>query len=185
MAVLKMLVNWLQGSGWVEALVQADITSAGIADSFLKAAHVSRTRRAHQITAAALNILQHRAYNQYCQTQTDGVPLNFEAWCQQRVENTPQFQYWSIVLELELLMLVFVRSLREASLSMYLDALIELAKWFNTMDHTHYAIWIPVHLRDMAELPRIHPSIAQEFHTGNFTVQESKRVFSLDRKSVV
>ena len=104
LVVLKMLVNWLQGSGWVEALVQADITSAGIADSFLKAAHVSRTRRAHQITAAALNILQHRAYNQYCKTQTDGVPLNFEAWCQQRVENTPQFQYWSIVLELELLM---------------------------------------------------------------------------------
>ncbi|KAK0132806.1 hypothetical protein N1851_007916 [Merluccius polli] len=75
-------------------------------------------------------------------------------------------------------MLVFVHSLREASFSMYLNALTELAKWFHAMDHTHYARWIPVHLRDMAELPRKHPNIAQEFHAGNFTVQKSMRVFS-------
>ncbi|KAJ8416192.1 hypothetical protein AAFF_G00382140 [Aldrovandia affinis] len=168
MAVLKMLGNWLQGSGWVEALVQADISSPGTADSFLKAAHVSRTRRAHQITAAALNVLQHRAYDNYCQTQTDGVPLVFEAWCSQRAENIPQFQYWSIVLELELLMLVFVRSLREASFTMYLDTLTELAKWFHAMDHTHYARWIPVHLRDMAELPRAHPRIDHELFGLSF-----------------
>ena len=91
--------------------MQADISSPGTADSFLKAAHASRTRRAHEITAAALNVLQHWAYDNYCQTQTDEVPLEFEAWCSQRAENIPQFQYWSIVLELELLMLVFVQSL--------------------------------------------------------------------------
>ena len=178
MAALKMLGHWLSGSGWVEALVQADITSPGTADSFLKAAHVSRTRRAHQITAAALNVLQHRAYDNYCQTQTDQVPLAFEAWCTQRAENIPQFEYWSIVLELELLVLVFVRSLREGSFSMYLDALTELAKWFHAMDHTHYARWIPVHLRDMAELPRTHPDIAEVFMAGKFTVQKTKHVFS-------
>ena len=71
MAALKMLGNLLQGSGWVEALVQAEITSSGTADSFFKAAHVSCTRRAHQVTAAALNILQHRAYNSYGETRTE------------------------------------------------------------------------------------------------------------------
>jgi len=39
------LDDWLQGIGWVEALVQAKITTAGTADSFLRAAHVARTRR--------------------------------------------------------------------------------------------------------------------------------------------
>ena len=62
MATLKMLGNWLQGSGWVDALVQAGISSQGKADSFLKAAHVTRTRIAHQITATALYILQRQAY---------------------------------------------------------------------------------------------------------------------------
>ena len=50
--------------------MQADISSPGIADSFLKGAHVSHTRKAHQITATALNVLQHQVYVHYCQTQT-------------------------------------------------------------------------------------------------------------------
>uniref|UniRef100_UPI00358E92D9 uncharacterized protein n=1 Tax=Myxine glutinosa TaxID=7769 RepID=UPI00358E92D9 len=66
MAALRTLGDWLKGSGWVQALVQAEIVTAGTADSFLRASHVLRTRRAHQVTAAALYILQHRAYNHYC-----------------------------------------------------------------------------------------------------------------------
>ena len=53
----------------------------------------------------------------------------------------------------------------------------ELAKWFHEMDHTHTARWIPVHLRDMAELPRTHPSVAQALRAGKFTVQKTKNVF--------
>ena len=178
MVALKMLGNWLHGSGWVEALVQANISSPGTAESFLKAGHVCRTRRAHQVTAASLNILQHRAYKNYCQAQTDQVPIAFDAWCNQRSEDIPQFQYWSIVLELELLLLVFVRSLREGSFPMYLDSLTELAKWFHAMDHTHYARWIPVHLKDMTELPVTHPDVAKAFMEGKFTVQKTKHAFS-------
>ena len=45
MAALKMLGDWLNGNGWVQALVQAEITTPGTADSFLKAAHVAQTRQ--------------------------------------------------------------------------------------------------------------------------------------------
>ena len=61
MAALKAVGKWLEGSGWAQALVQAEIVTAGMADSFHKASHVMRTRRAHQITSAALYILTHRA----------------------------------------------------------------------------------------------------------------------------
>ena len=54
MAALKMVGDWLKGSGWVQALVQANITTVGTADSFLCSAHVTRTTRAHQVTLAAL-----------------------------------------------------------------------------------------------------------------------------------
>ena len=37
---LRIRGDWLQGSAWIEALVQAEITTAGTADSFLRAAHV-------------------------------------------------------------------------------------------------------------------------------------------------
>ena len=54
MASLKGLGDILKGSYWTEALVQAGVASSGKADSFLKASHVTRTRRAHQITASSL-----------------------------------------------------------------------------------------------------------------------------------
>ena len=61
---------------------------------------------------------------------------------------------------------------------MYFDALTELVPWFHALDHTNYARWIPVHLRDMAELSTKHPEIAKEFSEGNFTVRKTNRVFS-------
>ena len=46
---------------------------------------------------------------------------------------------------------------KKASFAMYLAALTELVPWFHALDHTHYARWIPVHLRDMAAHPLKHP----------------------------
>lgn len=61
---------------------------------------------------------------------------------------------------------------------MYLDALTELVPWFYALDHTNYARWIPVHLRDMTELNEMHPDIFTEFKNGHFTAQKTKRSFS-------
>jgi hypothetical protein len=104
--------------------------------------------------------------------------LEFEDWCKQREQSCPHFQYWATVMELELCVLIYVRSLRLGSFPMYLDALTELATWFHALDHTNYARWIPVHLRDMAELPTKHLEVNKEFTAGNFTVQKTNRVFS-------
>ena len=48
---LPLLGDWLDDSGWVNALVQADIASPGVAESFIRGSHVTKTRHAHQITA--------------------------------------------------------------------------------------------------------------------------------------
>ena len=55
MAGLKMLRDLLEGSGWCEALAQANVAVDG-------SAHVGKSRRAYQVAAAALHILQRRAY---------------------------------------------------------------------------------------------------------------------------
>ena len=41
------------------------MTTPGTADSFLKASHISRTRHANQVTAAALYVLMDKAYKAY------------------------------------------------------------------------------------------------------------------------
>jgi len=109
MAALKTLGDWLQGSGWTHALAQAEIATAGTADSFLRASHVTRTRRAHQLTAAALYILQRRAYDQHsASAEDDQPPEDFEDWCHEKENSSPQFLYWATVLDLELSILIYM-----------------------------------------------------------------------------
>ena len=64
-------------------------------------------------------------------------------------------------MSLELCLLVFVRSQWQSSFSVYLDALTERPPWFFALDHTNYARWIPVHLRDITELPTKYPDVAR------------------------
>jgi hypothetical protein len=44
MALWSVLGDLLDGSGWTVALTEADVASSGVADSFLKASHLTRTR---------------------------------------------------------------------------------------------------------------------------------------------
>ena len=46
---------------------------------------------------------------------------------------------WSTIMELELLMCRFIRSLREGDFPLYVQVCDELCAWFHVMDHTNYA----------------------------------------------
>lgn len=178
MAVLRMLGHWLTGSGWIQCLVEAGIATSGVAQSFLSASHVKRTRRVHTVTAAALYINLHQMYDEYCSNQPDGPVDSFGKWRADRELSSVQFKYWSMVVQLELLMLSFVRSLRMGNFHLYVDCMQQLASWFFVFDQTNYARWLPVHIRDMLALEYTHPDVYEEFVAGNFTVNKSGRKFS-------
>ena len=176
MAALTTPGDFLDGSGWTHALTQADLATAGKAESFLKTSHVKRTRHAHQVTASALSILLHNAYDTYVCEESE--PMPFDEWCTERVEASPQFQYWLIVMQMELLVLVYVRSLRDANFLLYVAVLVPLTPWFFALDHTHYSRWVPIHIRDMMTLHERHPDIATQFAQRGFVVRQTKRPFS-------
>ena len=71
MAAVITLGDFLEGSGWTNAITQADVAAAGMADSFLNATHVKRIRHADQVTCTALSILLHDSYDTYHQLETD------------------------------------------------------------------------------------------------------------------
>ena len=110
MTMWKTYGDYVDGSGWTNALIQAGIASSGTADSFLKASHLTRTRHAHQVTALVLAKLQDEAF-----LHNRGV-INDEAkeeWKQEMAQKSPTFQYRDTVLNMELLGLMFIRSHRE------------------------------------------------------------------------
>ena len=115
MALYKALGKWLDGSGWTDVLVDAQVATPGVSDSFKSASHLTRTRHAHQVTAAALYVLEQQAYTKYVVT-TPGQPKEINAW-REEMSKIPQFLYWTRVLDLQRLCLQFVRGLREGNLT--------------------------------------------------------------------
>ena len=179
MAALKALGDLLKGSGWTGALVQAGVATPGTADSFLKASHLTQARRAHQVTASSLYLLLQKAYTEYS-TDLDGGNnlMSLDEWRTERAASCPQFHFWCIILQLELVVMIYVRSIREANFQLYIDALTKIVPWFFALGHTHYARWIPVHLRDMITLQDRHPDVYNQFLKGNFVVKKTTHSFS-------
>ena len=82
MAAFKILGDLLDGSEWTEALVQAGAATAGTADSFIKASHLTHTRHAHQVTAISLYLHLEDAYTDYYKKIGNGSSkISLEKWC--------------------------------------------------------------------------------------------------------
>ena len=64
-ALSSTLGDILDCSGWTNLLTEAAVSTSGTSDSYLKAAHITNTRKAHEVTAVALFILQKKAYDSF------------------------------------------------------------------------------------------------------------------------
>ena len=78
----KLLGDWVRDNGWVEMIIDADVTPLGRAESLVRGAHVTRTRYAHQVTALSLSILRKHAYTRYTAVcEENGAELlSFKTW---------------------------------------------------------------------------------------------------------
>ena len=75
MAAFKLVGEWLAGSWWTYAIVEAQVAT----DVFTNVTLLSKTRYAHQVTAAALFILQKRAFDKYVESiPNDEPPVDYE-----------------------------------------------------------------------------------------------------------
>ena len=128
-AFLKALGGWLDGSGWTSALSEANVASPGTADSFLKAAMVTCTRRTHQETTGSLYILFIRVHDSYKKDEEPGNVRSFNDWCLSKVATVRQFHFWYLILRLKLLLLTFVRSFREVNFHLYIDVVTQVVPW--------------------------------------------------------
>lgn len=102
-----MLGEHLEASGWTGALTATGIVTAGKADSFLKATHLTRTHHVHQLICVAFEKLQKGAF------QVAKGGSTFEEWRHNMIEKSPTFQYCDTILSLELLILTIIRAQHE------------------------------------------------------------------------
>ena len=117
--------------------------------------------------------LQQEVFNSSVGHDSD---TSFMEWKNLMQERSPTFFFWDMILRYEVLMLIFVRAHRERNFSLYVEVLEELVPTFLSLDHTNYARWVPIHIRDMKALP---DSIKNEFKTeGHWVITKTRHAFS-------
>jgi len=100
-------------------------------------------------------------------------------WCDQRIEACPLFLFWSIILQLELEVMIYVKAILEGDFLLYTYALTKIVPWFFALGHTNYARWMDTcpstchfFMHDK------HPGVFAEFRKGNVVVKKTTHVFS-------
>ena len=118
-AAFRSIVAILHGNGWTGALMEADVSSQSKAESFLAAASVTRMKRAHQITACSLYSPLTKAYADFCGDDCEDASVTFDSWCTSHRMQSPQFEFWYLVLVIKLSIFSLIRSFREGSFPLY------------------------------------------------------------------
>ena len=87
---------------------------------------LDRTRYVHQVTTVVLAILQRDAWVEAISVDPNNE-TSFETWKKKMVDNSPTFQYWDIILEVELLIHILVHAHRSGNFDSYVEILEEIA----------------------------------------------------------
>ena len=171
-SILNLIGNWLDGSGCVDVFKKEFINTPGRVESFLQGTNVKRSRYAHQLSLASLLRLARDSFDEKTEN------LTYDEWKKFLSASSVNASYWFTVIQLEILLFMLVRSVREANFDLLLRRLQDIIPWLFAMDLVHYSRWMSVFIHDLRRLPDTHPDVFQRFQEGQFTIKKSARVFS-------
>ena len=161
MVLLSCLGDWLQDSGWTTALSNAGVASSGT-DSLLSGHEVGKAKSVHQVTALTLYQLMKDAFEQ---SKKENCTLNFTEWRASKELESPQFQFWSVALKMEMDFFLFLQSIRSSNLKLYVASIGKFLPWILTM----YTMLL--HQYDMGMLTEKNPDVFQRHEQSNKDVK--------------
>ena len=109
---------------------------------------------------------------------SSGSTLSPVEWLNSKSAENPMCLYWKMILDLQIDILLFIRSIRESNFHLYVLCLKKLMKWIFAMNHFHYARWLSVHLFDLVHLHLECPDVFEAFSNGKFSFDKTTRGFS-------
>ena len=169
MAICNTLDDVLESFGWTTALIEAEVASSGTTDSYLKAAHLTRTRCTHKITLLTLYNLQSEAFMLSEGLKMESLPRLGETTCRREVLLLCTGT-WSW--DMNPHSYLHQGSQREEFpfLCWSLGG-THTTPLFFALEHVNYSRWMPVHIRDMKSLPDTIKDEFEIFLTGSFPRQ--------------
>ena len=160
----------IKGSGLFEILTENKFSMIGLS-AVVDVNNIKRARYTLQISLCAL-------FKQLRLAMPEHTNLSPYEWLKEQSKVNTSFLYWKIVMDLQILNLLYIRSLREGNFQLHVEVLLLLLIWIFLFNHFHYSRWLTVQWFDLYTLESKFPDVYQHFLSGNFSFQKTNREFS-------
>ena len=161
-SALWVLGDWLDGSSWMNLLDSA--RAIRVAESLLKVSHVTR------LDWPTILLQLHVLLQQMAFSKRQNKEKTFEAWCKTWTEKQLMLTstYWSLALLLELSVFQVVHSIWTVCANADQSSDLVFCHGLYTLHRQHF-----VHLHDLCQLIKKHPSVHQAFYPGTFVINKT------------
>ena len=161
----------IKGSRLLKILNENKLSMIGLS-AVVDVNNIKRARYTLQITLCSLfNQLRDAMPNNL----TDLSPYD---WLSQKSKDSTSFLYWKCVIDLQVLILLHVHSIREGNFKLHVKVLFKLLILFFIFDHCHFARWLIIQWFDLYTIESKFPDLYNYFSDWNFSFQKSNREFS-------
>ena len=173
-AALVCLGQLLTGTGMEDIIKAASLDTIGLVTAVCDVNNIKKARYALQVIAVILMQKMHEAYIDSEVSSDENV--TFGHWVS--THTGPMFEYWRNILHYIKLVLMLVRSFREANFDLFTVTLESIVPLFFTLDHIHYSRWLSVFIHDLKILPEKFPALHKELASGFFVANTKGNDFS-------
>lgn len=169
--ILQMHGLLIKGSGLDTALLHCKLSTEGTS-AIVDANDIKRARYCLQVTVIVIFEMLKVAH------EKSGSTLQVFEWLEEESKTSEMCFYWKLILNFEILALMFVRSIRQGDLDLYLATLYRFLPWFFALDRFNYARWGTIHWFCFVLMKVKCPNEYKEFAAGKFSFQKTNREFS-------
>ena len=123
--LVEAIGNWMEGSGWCKIYNYSSISTSGRVESSLYysgVAGIKRSRYAHEVTLASLATLAEIDFD-------NSYDLDFKTWRSKLSNQSPTAKFWFSVMDMDKILFMFIRSLRESNFDLFRRSLEEIITW--------------------------------------------------------
>ena len=156
--IFRQLHILVEGSVLVQILTENKFSMIGLS-AVVDVNNIKRVRYTSQITLCA----------------TDLSPYD---WLRQILKDNTSFLYGKCVIDLQITVLLYVRSIREGNFKLHVEVLYKLLSWYFINDHYNCARRFTIHWFDLYTIETKFPDVCNFLSKANFSLQRSLREFS-------
>lgn len=170
--LLEIHGQLIAGSGLAQFLDHAGVSITGAGNVALNVSQITSARYLLQVCLCA----EYKAIKLVCDSCESTQDI--QDWMDNKASESPMFHYWKMIFDLQVLILMFIRSERERDFPLYVQVLKSAMKYIFAFNHYNYARWLTVHVDDLMKLEEVCPDVYKEFCSGNFVVRKTTNPFS-------